>query len=435
MADKASVPAHQDCHVGLPGVLDQVSSCLADGWTAAYPLLASLDVLRERLRASRFHLAVLGQFKRGKSTFINALLGAPILPAAVVPLTAIPTFIAFGPRPRVRVAYQGDQPPDEFHPSGPDSTRERLHEFVTEEGNPANGRGVARVDVFLPSAMLADGVVLIDTPGIGSTLQHNTDTALQVLPECDAALFVVSADPPITQAEIAYLAAVRPRVVRIFFVLNKVDYLTPAERTQVADFLGRSLREAGIADVQPTVFELSARDALQARIGGDEAALQASGLPKIEGTVLQYLAREKTASLQASVRGKAHVLVEHAIADITLRICALELPISDLEQRSKLFEAALHGMTAERQAARDLLTGDKQRAVAELEAQADQLRRGSHAHLMEVAQSAMLENGAAIDWDRANNAVGLAVPEFFESRLHAVGAAFREIVEGMLAAH
>ena len=199
-------------------------------------------VLRERLQEARLQIAILGQFKRGKSTFINALLRAPLLPSAVVPVTAIPTFIAWGAVPHIRVTYRDTRPPEDFHPPDPVAVRAELNQWVTEQGNPVNRRQVRRVDLFFPADVLRDGMVLIDTPGVGSTLRHNTDAALQVLPECDAALFVVSADPPITEAEIAYLRAIRPHVVRLHFVLNKIDYLNGPEQEQATAFLRNALR-------------------------------------------------------------------------------------------------------------------------------------------------------------------------------------------------
>src|SRR5579862_2904737 len=88
---------------GLAAKLDRVIAAFRDPAVDNSSLAARIDALRERLRHSRLHLAVLGQFKRGKSTFINALLGAPVLPVAVVPLTAVPVFISWGPRPLARV--------------------------------------------------------------------------------------------------------------------------------------------------------------------------------------------------------------------------------------------------------------------------------------------------------------------------------------------
>lgn len=128
-----------------------------------------LTDLNIRYSEGRFHLAVLGQFKRGKSTLLNALAGEPILPVGVVPLTAAPTFIQYGETPKVSVKYQDGRKADEFTGASTTERSAYLARFVTEKGNPQNRVGVAEVEVFLPAPILAGGVVLIDTPGIGST--------------------------------------------------------------------------------------------------------------------------------------------------------------------------------------------------------------------------------------------------------------------------
>ena len=113
------------------------------------PLLARLRILHGRLEHERLQLAVLGQFKRGKSTFINALLGADVLPTGVIPLTAIATFIAWGHEPLVIVHFKGDEPSGEFAAQAPDAIRDVLFRFVAEEANPENRFGVERVELFI----------------------------------------------------------------------------------------------------------------------------------------------------------------------------------------------------------------------------------------------------------------------------------------------
>jgi ribosome biogenesis GTPase A len=171
-------------------------------------LLERLAHLHQRLATECFQLAVLGQFKRGKSTLLNALLRADVLPVGVVPVTAIPTFLNAAATPGLRVTYLSGQI-EELEVDGPESLRERLTALVTEERNPGNTLRIARVEVRIPSPLLERGVVLIDTPGVGSTFRHNTAAADAILPECDATLFVVSPDPPITQVEIEFLARIR----------------------------------------------------------------------------------------------------------------------------------------------------------------------------------------------------------------------------------
>ena len=187
--------------------------------------------LGNRLASARFHLAVLGQFKRGKSTLLNALIGEELLPSAIVPLTSVPTFLSWGPERLVKVIFLDGRAQECCFESAGDAS-EFLAQYVTESHNPKNHLGVARVEVEHPSPLLQKGVVLIDTPGIGSTFQHNTEATLNFLPQCDAALFLVSADPPITPVEIEFLKAVREKVVRTLFLMNKVDYLSNQEQQQ-----------------------------------------------------------------------------------------------------------------------------------------------------------------------------------------------------------
>ena len=118
------------------------------------------------------------------------------------------------------------------------------------------------MELFYPASILADGTVLIDTPGIGSTLTHNTEAALRVLPECDASLFIVSADPPITEVELDYLRRLKPKTGRTFFVVNKVDYLNADEQRAVTDFLRKALTDESLIDASAQIFGVSARAGL-----------------------------------------------------------------------------------------------------------------------------------------------------------------------------
>jgi GTPase Era involved in 16S rRNA processing len=158
---------------------------------------------------------------------------------------------------------------------------EFLARFVTESANPHNRLGVRLVEAIYPAPVLGKGVALIDTPGIGSTFRHNTEATVNFLPQCDAALFVVSADPPITEVEVEFLKLAHRKLARVFFTLNKVDYLDADERGAAVAFLRQVLREqAGLAS--PPIFCVSARLGLAARRNHDAAAWQGSGMAEIE---------------------------------------------------------------------------------------------------------------------------------------------------------
>src|SRR5438552_1033154 len=275
----------------LPRILTDAVACVASPSASQAKILTRLNALRERLATERFQLAVLGQFKRGKSTVLNALLGQSVLPIGVVPVTAIPTFLEScnsGTASKLRVTYVSGEV-EEFELKNADALRDRLTAFVTEEANPRNILNVARVDVFLPGELLDRGVVLIDTPGVGSTLRHQTTAADAVLPECDAALLVVSTDPPITEVEIEYLARIRETVARLIVVLNKIDMIEPDECEKAATFLRSALVDHARLDPFTPIFSVSARDALRAKESRDPEAFAASGFAELEKHLIQFL--------------------------------------------------------------------------------------------------------------------------------------------------
>ena len=148
------------------------------------------EELIEKIENNVFNLVVLGQFKRGKTSLINALLGSEILPTAVVPLTSIATILKYGETFNIKVYFK-DGRVIETEPAS-------LTQYVTEKGNPRNEKDVQEVVITYPSSYLKDGVRLIDTPGVGSVYEHNTDVAYQYLPKSDAALFLFSVDQPVS---------------------------------------------------------------------------------------------------------------------------------------------------------------------------------------------------------------------------------------------
>ena len=396
------------------------------------PAADRLDALLSRLDEGSFHLAVLGQFKRGKSTLLNALLGEAVLPSSVVPLTAIPTRIRGGPARQVRIAFT-DGRADEVPPvPGAAELAAVLARYVTEEANPANRLGVRDVEVLHPSPALSHGVVLIDTPGIGSTYAHNTATTMAFLAECDAALFLVSADPPITAVEVEFLREVRGRVPRLFFLLNKVDYLADDEAVAVTAFLRRVLTEqVGLPAGNP-IYPVSARRGLAARERGDMAEWRASGCAEVADRLLVFLAEEKQQVLEASVRQRALELAGEVLLALRLSLRALAMPIEELEEKSARFDAALAEAEQQRRYAKDMLVGEQKRMAELVETQAATLRERYGARLVEVADAALAASGSEA---AAVEAMAGAVAEEFPLELEATAAMLDEELGRRLRVH
>jgi GTP-binding protein EngB required for normal cell division len=210
--------------------------------------------IAEKVAEGRFYVACIGQFKRGKSTLLNALIGHLVLPTAVVPVTAVPTIIRHGERLSVRVRFKSAAWVDV-----PVST---VDEYVSEAKNPENAKGVAGVEVFVPSPLLKTGMCFVDTPGIGSVFAGNTAATQAFIPHIDAAIVVLGVDPPLSGDELQLVEAISQDVHELVFVLNKADRANEAERTAAVEF-SHHILETRLKRTVPRIFEVSALDRLE----------------------------------------------------------------------------------------------------------------------------------------------------------------------------
>ncbi|MEO7111375.1 MAG: dynamin family protein [Polyangiaceae bacterium] len=210
-----------------------------------------MEALRARLSEGRFFVACVGQFKRGKSSLLNALVGKAVLPVGVIPVTAIVTVLRYGDDVRACVHFASGEPKEISLPS--------VSEYVSEKENPENIKGVSAVEVFVPSDLLRDGMCLVDTPGLGSVFSGNTDVTREFIPQIDAALVVIGADPPLSGAELELVEQTSKQIDRLVFVMNKADRLTDEEREQGRAFAEEMLRRRLARTVGP-IFEVSTRE-------------------------------------------------------------------------------------------------------------------------------------------------------------------------------
>lgn len=286
------------------------------------------EELREKIENNVFNLVVLGQFKRGKTSLINALLGSEILPTAVVPLTSIATILKYGETFNIKV-YFNDGRVIETEPAS-------LTQYVTEKGNPRNEKDVQEVVITYPSSYLKDGVRLIDTPGVGSVYEHNSDVAYQYLPKSDAALFLFSVDQPVSKAELDFLKDVKEYSHRIFFLQNKADYVGSEDLSESMSFSKKIIEECMGSEVK--IFPLSAKLALEGKLSGMKDLLEKSFLPEFEHILNTFLMQEKGDVLLFSVTNNLLRLLSQARLGLELEMKSLVLPLEELKEKVKIFE-------------------------------------------------------------------------------------------------
>jgi len=397
--------------------------------------IEELRRLKEHLRQGRFNLAVLGQFKRGKSTFLNALLGDDVLPSAVVPLTAIPTFVRAG-RSLHAAIYFNDGKTKEFAADDSRQLRGFVTKFVTETNNPANVLGVNHVEVRHPAEILGRGVVLIDTPGIGSTHRHNTEATLNFLPQCDAAVFLISADPPVTEVEVQFLRQVKAKIPRLFFILNKVDYLSDDEKQSALAFFKNVLAEQVQINPETPVFCISARNALRAVVCGDKKLLKQSGIADVKTYLIDFLTNEKVTALQDAVRQKSSDTITDAIQTLQLSVKSLQMPLEDLEKRLAAFREQLRQIQQSKLSEQDLLAGDRKRMHELLEGLAEKLREKTRRYLEGILKETISRTDPGqLNEDLVEKTLADAIPVFFEHQTGQTTSLFQTKMKEVLNPH
>jgi GTP-binding protein EngB required for normal cell division len=226
------------------------------GWgierVVIHTLADSVELLLRRIRETcdRFHIvsldrqieayrnflqqnqsidvAILGQFKAGKSSFLNSLIGKPILPVGVIPVTTTITRLLYGKRERAIIRhFDGRQSEVDISSIG---------EFTSEAKNPANQKNVEMVDVELPSLEKYPGLRLVDTPGLGSIFKYHMETSENWLPQVGAALLAISSDRPLSGNDLELIRDLRKHTPRIVLLLTKADLLSPDQQEEVVHF-------------------------------------------------------------------------------------------------------------------------------------------------------------------------------------------------------
>jgi ribosome biogenesis GTPase A len=308
-------------------------------------------VLREdripRLADDRFHLVVLGEFNHGKTTLVNALLGEGLLPTGVTPTTALIHSIEYGDVPKA-VAHAADG-------TGAALSLSSLSDY--EVGGRALQDRVERIELHHPSPFLAEGLVLIDTPGVNDINEARAEITYGYIPRSDAVLFLLDAGQILKESERAFvsgklLSASRDKVI---FVVNKMDLLTEEEQDEALTY-ARTHLERLIEG--PKVFGISAHRYLE----GDR---EGSGIPELLAELTRFLQEERGRVLLDNAIDAGIRTIRTLRTGVEIQRQALSMEATDLRRRLKALEADLeHSQT--RMAERRQRIGEEVAAVKAL---------------------------------------------------------------------
>ncbi|HET6951357.1 MAG TPA: dynamin family protein [Acidimicrobiales bacterium] len=309
-------------------------------------LAERLALTRKRLADPSFHVFVIGEFKQGKSSLVNALLNAPVCPVDDDIATAVPTAVGYGDPPTAAVLFDpgGDTADPTREPIREEIPVDQVARHVTEASDTTGERKVSSVEVKLPRKLLTDGLVVVDTPGVGGLGSAHSAATIGALPMADAVIFVSDASQEFSQPELEFLQTARRMCPNVACVLTKTDFY-PAWR-KIRDLNAGHLARAG---VKAEILCVSSSLRVHALRTNDRDLNRESGFPALAG----YLQNEIAANAEKlSVRAAANDVVSVATM---------------LEAQFRNERQALN----DPEQAREMVT-----SLTELKAKADRLRSG-----------------------------------------------------------
>lgn len=274
-------------------------------------LLHQMEAVRQRLTDPALHLAVIGEFSSGKSTFINGLLRDELLKASALVATAAATRLRSAPEISVEVKLTGAKHgllktrPDSQQISVPwlpaingVNNRQLIHLVTADQSVAAQ---VSEVTITHPSRFLADGITIIDTPGTNaSQISHAAITRKIVEEEADAAIVIIPATVPLSQSLSDFLLdSLRPYLHRCIFVVSRMDQIRPSEQAALlADVQSRLASQMGIKS--PMVHACAAQVLLD-ELAGEPVPAQLQSwknqFEQLEAAILERLRQERSLNI------------------------------------------------------------------------------------------------------------------------------------------
>lgn len=349
-----------------------------------------LAAAQERLRDSRLTVVVCGEFKRRKSSLLNALLeeDPPLFPVDAVLATSLVSVVSWGETERITVGFEGvDGALTERS-----ITRTEIADYATEAGNPGNDKRVASViSVQTPNTRLRSGVVVVDTPGVGGVMTAHSAVTTGFLPSADAIVFVSDFTQPLTASELDFLrqasqaAQVTGDIDALIFVVTKADRVIDEQREQLLTNTRAKLAEVTGQSAQAlTIVPVSSKVKRAYLATGDPLRLTESNFPVLEALLWPAVERRR-----------ARVILSAALTDIDASVCTLLQPV-------ETERAALEAETRERVAELRGQVEQRRQELEELHRGRAEWRNRLRAEIQQIGRDLRYELEAGLDavWHR-----------------------------------
>lgn len=345
---------------------------------------SALRSSRKKMASHKFSVGILGEFKRGKSTVINSLLEAEIVPADVVPTTATMNRITYDLTPHAEVLMKNGS----IKTIGVDE----LKSFVTklDETCEATAADVEEAIVYYPCKFCQNGVDIIDTPGLNDDARMNKVTE-EVIPKLDAVILVVAAGAPFSMSEAEF---VRNKIMasdlgKIIFLVNRMDMIRKEADKQkilnevkkkistsvlekMEEIYGTDSREYQDAEMKLgsiQVYPFSALDALEGKMDGDEELIAKSGTREFESALTKMLTEDRGALELYSPLNLLASTVSEISNVVEARKNALTLSVEEFRRDQEQALEKIHDMRDQKRSEIAKLKNESKIACSELVSQ------------------------------------------------------------------
>lgn len=359
-----------------------------------------LHDLKDRIKNREFTVGILGEFKRGKSTVINALLGKEIVPADVLPATATLNRIRWDSEPHACINFKNG--------SSRQAEIGELANYITKitAESEATAESVEDAEVYYPCSFCKNGVQIIDTPGLNDD-ERMDKISEEVIPELDAVIFVLAADSPLSISESDFI---RNKIMlsdlgRVMFVVNKIDLIQDDEdRNRILDEIKRRIKksvldkikdifgddseeynEAKLKMADVNVFGISASNALKGKVQNDRERVDKSGITEFEKALFQLLTEGRGMLELAAPVNTLCKIAREADKVINMRRDAIAMDREKLEKTCREGIDAVNRSRAEKmeqtQCLRAKAKGSYQELLPDVLAAYDQIQRNLLAYV------------------------------------------------------
>ncbi len=309
----------------------------------------TIEASRHKLTSHKFSVGIMGEFKRGKSTVINALLGQEIMPADILPCSATMNRVTYDLQPHAQVIKNDG--------SVIDIPVDKIEEYVTKT-NDENAHRAEMVDeaiVYFPCQFCQNGVDIVDTPGLNDD-DRMDKISEETIPKLDAVIMVIVPGAPFSKSEAEF---VRNKLMgsdlgRLMFLVNKIDTIRPKERERAVEDIRKRIQAAVLDKMSEIygeqsneytdakakignirIFPISAANALDARLEADTELLEESGIRKFEEALTYMLTTERGALELAAPLAVISRTATEVLKAAETRKNGLQLSAEEFEQRQQ----------------------------------------------------------------------------------------------------